>query len=184
MRGRPSGCSASGFNVIGVDICRTVPRNRHHAHRLLQAAPGRRRRRKPAVRLDQCADAILAYESFHHIPDRRRAMASYDRVLRDGGTVILAEPGGEHEGAKVSVDAMEKFGILERGMELDDVAGYAGATTFGRARAGVPAACRYRLSLESALDDAFFEAALGLRGQSLQARQGRRRAVSRAARTP
>jgi hypothetical protein len=31
----------------------------------------------------------------------------------------------------VSVDAMEKFGILEKGMELDDVAGYAEGTTFG-----------------------------------------------------
>jgi hypothetical protein len=58
-------------------------------------------------------------------------MASYDRVMRDGGTVILAEPGGAHEGAKVSVDAMEKYGILERGMELDDVAGYAEGTSFG-----------------------------------------------------
>ena len=121
----------SGFNVIGVDICRTyleigitrIGSFRPHlvvgdVENLPFASTG--------------ADAILAYESFHHIPDRRRAMGSYDRVLREGGTVILAEPGGEHEGAKVSVDAMEKFGILERGMELDDVAGYAGATTFGR----------------------------------------------------
>lgn len=58
-------------------------------------------------------------------------MACYDRVLKEGGTVVLAEPGGAHEGAKVSVDAMEKYGILERGMELADVEGYAGGTAFG-----------------------------------------------------
>lgn len=120
----------SGVNVIGVDICRTyleIGIARIGAFRPhlvvgdvenLPLATGR-------------ADAILAYESFHHIPDRRRALASYDRVLRDGGTVILAEPGGAHEDAKVSVDAMEKFGILEKGMELEDVIGYAVDTAFG-----------------------------------------------------
>jgi len=74
------------------------------------------------------ADAILAYESFHHIPDRPRAMAGYDRVLRAGGRVVLAEPGAAHEHAEVSVDVMQKYGILERGMELDDVMAYAAGT--------------------------------------------------------
>ena len=70
-------------------------------------------------------DAVLAYESFHHIPDRPRAMKGYDRVLNATGRVVLAEPGGAHEHAEVSVDVMRKYGILERGMELEDVAGYA-----------------------------------------------------------
>jgi len=79
---------------------------------------------------DACADAVLAYESFHHIPDRRKAMAGYDRVLRPAGRVVLAEPGGEHEQADVSQDVMKKYGILERGMELGDVRGYAAGTSF------------------------------------------------------
>ncbi len=120
----------SGFDVVGVDICRTY----------LEIGVTRIGSFRPHLVVGDVenlplasanAHAILAYESFHHIPDRRRAMASYDRVMRDGGTVILAEPGGAHEGAKVSVDAMEKYGILERGMELDDVAGYAEGTSFG-----------------------------------------------------
>jgi uncharacterized protein YbaR (Trm112 family)/SAM-dependent methyltransferase len=120
----------SGFDVVGVDICRTY----------LEIGVTRIGSFRPHLVVGDVenlpfasanAHAILDYESFHHIPDRRRAMASYDRVLRDGGTVILAEPGGDHEGAKVSVDAMEKYGILERGMELADVAGYAEGTAFG-----------------------------------------------------
>jgi len=120
----------SGFNAIGVDICRTY----------LEIGIARIGSFRPHLVVGDVenlpfastgADAILAYESFHHVPDRRRAMASYDRVLKTGGTVILAEPGGAHEGAKVSVDAMEKYGILEKGMELDDVQGYAEGTTFG-----------------------------------------------------
>jgi SAM-dependent methyltransferase len=81
---------------------------------------------------DGIGDAILAYESFHHIPDRQRAMAGYDRVLKEGGRVVLAEPGGAHEHAEVSVDVMRKYGILERGMELEDVCGYAAGTRLTR----------------------------------------------------
>jgi uncharacterized protein YbaR (Trm112 family)/SAM-dependent methyltransferase len=117
----------SGFDAIGVDICRTY----------LEIGVARIGSFRPHLVVGDVenlplasatGDAVLAYESFHHIPDRRRAMASYDRVLKDGGTVILAEPGGEHEGAAVSVDAMEKYGILERGMELADVVAYAEGT--------------------------------------------------------
>lgn len=117
----------SGFDAVGVDICRTY----------LEIGVARMGAFRPHLVVGDVenlplaastADAILAYESFHHVPDRRRAMASYDRVLKNGGVVILAEPGGEHEGAAVSVDAMQKYGILERGMELSDVAGYAAGT--------------------------------------------------------
>jgi SAM-dependent methyltransferase/uncharacterized protein YbaR (Trm112 family) len=74
-------------------------------------------------------DAVLGYESFHHIPDRPRAMSGYDRVLNATGRVVLAEPGAAHEHAEVSVDVMQKYGILERGMELEDVAAYAGGSS-------------------------------------------------------
>ena len=117
----------SGLDALGVDICRTY----------LEIGVARMGGFRPHLVVgdvenlpiaEAAADAILAYESFHHVPDRRLAMASYDRVLKSGGVVILAEPGGEHEGAAVSVDAMQKYGILERGMELSDVAEYAAGT--------------------------------------------------------
>ena len=111
----------SGFDPIGVDICRTyleVGLTRMGASRPhlviadvenLPFAPG-------------IARAVLAYESFHHIPDRARALRAYERVLQDGGVAILAEPGAAHEQAQVAIDAMQKYGILEKGMELVDVA--------------------------------------------------------------
>lgn len=121
----------AGVPAIGIDISRVYPEigiarmgaNRPHLvigdveHLPLQ---------------NGVADAILAFESFHHIPDRRRAMAGYDRVLKDGGRILLAEPGATHEHAAVSVEVMDKYGILERGMELDDVAGYAAGTRLNR----------------------------------------------------
>ena len=58
-------------------------------------------------------------------------MRSYDRALKADGRVVLAEPGAAHEDAQVSVDVMKKYGILEKGMELEDVVGYAAGTALG-----------------------------------------------------
>jgi SAM-dependent methyltransferase/uncharacterized protein YbaR (Trm112 family) len=121
----------AGLQAIGVDITRVY----------LEIAVARMGPSRPHLIVADaenlplqsgCADAVLAYESFHHIPDRRRALAGYDRVLRAGGRVVFAEPDGKHETSTVAVDAMEKYGILERGMELDDVIGYAEGTGLTR----------------------------------------------------
>lgn len=119
----------SGFNAIGVDICRTY----------LEIAARRIGPSRPHLVVadiehlpfaSSMARAVFVYESFHHIPNRPRALGQFHRVLHHDGVVILAEPGAAHEAAKVSVDAMAKYGILEKGMELADVRAYAGDTTF------------------------------------------------------
>jgi len=121
----------AGVPVIGVDITRTY----------LDIALERLGPSRPHLVVgdvehlplaDGIFDAVLAYESFHHLPNRQRAMAAYDRVLGPGGRVVLAEPGGAHETAGVSVDVMQKYGILERGMEIDDVHAYAADTSLKR----------------------------------------------------
>ena len=97
----------SGINAVGVDICRTY----------LHIAIERLGTNRPHLVVadvenlpfrSSCADAILAYESFHHIPDRPRAMRGYSRILKDGGRLVLAEPGAAHEEAPVSVEVMAK----------------------------------------------------------------------------
>src|SRR5258708_14167760 len=77
---------------------------------------------------DECLQAVLGYESFHHIPDRRRAMMGFARVLKPGRPVVLAEPGAAHEHAEASIEMMSKYGTLEKGMELSDVADYLAGT--------------------------------------------------------
>jgi SAM-dependent methyltransferase/uncharacterized protein YbaR (Trm112 family) len=112
-----------GFEPIGIDITRTY----------LDIAVGRLGGWLPHLVLadtenlpirSNVVDAILCYESFHHIPDRTKAMRQFFRVLKPGKSVILAEPGSDHEQAQGSIDVMEKYGILERGMNLDDVGSY------------------------------------------------------------
>jgi SAM-dependent methyltransferase/uncharacterized protein YbaR (Trm112 family) len=121
----------AGVEAIGVDICRTyldigverMGANRPHLvvgdveHLPIRSAS---------------ADAVFGYESFHHVPDRNEAMQGFGRVLKPGGRVVLAEPGAAHEHAQVAVDVMKKYGILEKGMELDDVEDYVAGTPMGK----------------------------------------------------
>ena len=109
----------AGVEAIGVDICRTyleigierMGANRPH----LVVADVENLPVRSAL-----FDAVLAFESAHHIPNRKKAMAGFSRVLKPGGRMVLAEPGVAHEHAQVSVDVMNKYGILEKGMELDE----------------------------------------------------------------
>lgn len=119
----------AGYEVIGLDITRAY----------LDVGRGRMGQVTPfLIRGDteslpirtSTVDAVLGYESFHHIPDRKAAAIQFDRVLRQGGHVLLAEPNGAHEAHSGSQAVMEKFGILERGMELQDVLDYVAGTSF------------------------------------------------------
>ena len=57
-------------------------------------------------------------------------MQQFFGVLKPGKSVIFAEPGSNHEHAQGSIDVMQKYGILERGMNLEDVQGYVGGSGF------------------------------------------------------
>lgn len=146
----------SGIDTIGFDICRTyldIGVQRMGASRPhLVVADVENLPIRPGS-----ADAVLAYESFHHLPDRPAAMRSYDRALKANGRVVLAEPGAAHEDAQVSVDVMKKYGILEKGMELDDVIGYAAGTALGAAEQHYVVRAR-GAELHRPLDPAFVHA--------------------------
>ena len=112
-----------GFEPIGVDICRTyidigIERMGNIRPHLIVADV------ENLPIKDTCLNSILCYDSFHHIPNRKAAMAHFFRALKEDGLVALAEPGKEHEQAQVSKDVMEKYGILEKGIETDDIKAY------------------------------------------------------------
>jgi uncharacterized protein YbaR (Trm112 family)/SAM-dependent methyltransferase len=120
----------AGVEAIGIDICRTyleigIKRMGTDRPHLVVADVENLPIRGVSI------DAVLAFESAHHIPDRKRAMAGFGRVLKPMGRMVLAEPGAGHEHAQVSVDVMSKYGILEKGMELDDVREYIAGTQMG-----------------------------------------------------
>jgi uncharacterized protein YbaR (Trm112 family)/2-polyprenyl-3-methyl-5-hydroxy-6-metoxy-1,4-benzoquinol methylase len=106
--------SRMGFEPIGVDICRTY----------IDIGIERM-----GIK-DTCINSVLCYDSFHHIPNRKAAMAHFFRALREDGLVVLAEPGKDHEQAQVSIDVMEKYGILEKGIETEDIKSYCEGLNF------------------------------------------------------
>jgi uncharacterized protein YbaR (Trm112 family)/SAM-dependent methyltransferase len=118
-----------GLKPIGVDICRTYLDigMKRMEHMLARGLP------RPHLVVadienlplrDQTMNAILCFDSFHHIPDRKTAMSHFYRVLQETGNIVLAEPDGTHEYAEISRSVMDKYGILEKGMELEDVNRY------------------------------------------------------------
>ena len=116
-----------GYQAIGVDLCRDyvlagmARRGRYAPHFVIGDVENMPLR-------DECIHAALSYDAFHHVPDRPRAMAEIARIMRPGATMVLTEPGPEHEHAAVSVDVMQEHGILERGFDQAGLASYVKST--------------------------------------------------------
>jgi uncharacterized protein YbaR (Trm112 family)/2-polyprenyl-3-methyl-5-hydroxy-6-metoxy-1,4-benzoquinol methylase len=112
-----------GTEAIAIDICRTymdiaIERlGSHLPHLILGDIENLPLKAK-------VLDAVLSYDAFHHIYDRKQAMQHFSRALKDEGRMVLAEPGGAHEHAEGPKEVMDKYGILEKGMELEDVKNY------------------------------------------------------------
>ena len=118
----------AGFDPIGVDICRTyLEVGLTRMERLAPTSSSRTSRTCPSRQGSpgqcSCTRASITSRIGHE------RCARYERVLQDGGVAILAEPGAAHEQAQVAIDAMQRYGILEKGMELVDVQSYAHGTT-------------------------------------------------------
>lgn len=118
-----------GIDAIGVDISRTY----------LDIGVKRMNNKPPHLVVGDIEnlplktnvlDAVLCYDAFHHIPDRPKAMGHFYRTLKDTGNIVLAEPPGEHEYDEHSKEVMDKYGILEKGMDLEDVAAYCSGLKF------------------------------------------------------
>ena len=59
-------------------------------------------------------DAALCYGALHHVPEWPDVLAEVHRVLRDGGVLVLQEPGRGHARQAHSIAQMEQFGVLEQ----------------------------------------------------------------------
>ena len=59
-------------------------------------------------------DAALCYGALHHVPEWTDVLGEVHRVLRDGGVLVLQEPGRGHATQAHSVAQMEQFGVLEQ----------------------------------------------------------------------
>lgn len=66
-------------------------------------------------------DACVFFDSLHHSEDETKALRSAWLALRDGGIVIVCEPGKGHALSASSVEAVHKYGVRERDMSPNTV---------------------------------------------------------------
>lgn len=83
---------------------------------------------------DAAVDAVVLYDTFHHLPNPRAILKELRRVLREDGVVAMSEPGRGH--AKSAGSALEaaSTGVLERELVLEEIAEEAIAAGFAAAR--------------------------------------------------
>ena len=119
-----------GYRAIGVDICRDyvlagLPRMGSAVPHLLVADV------ENLPLASNFVERVLSFDAFHHVPDRAKAMRQFERVMRSGGRIALVEPGKEHEHHPGSIAVMKQHGILEKGFDGTDLAGYVEGTSLG-----------------------------------------------------
>lgn len=81
---------------------------------------------------DASCDRIVIHDAFHHVPNPDAILREMVRVLRPGGVVAMCEPGRGHSATEDSQREMAETGVLERDIELDELADAAEAAGFTR----------------------------------------------------
>jgi hypothetical protein len=82
---------------------------------------------------DGTIDRIVLYDAYHHLPNPRRLLQEFRRVLTGDGIVAMSEPGRGHA-ASDSSRAESAGGVLENELALEDIAEQALAAGFTAAR--------------------------------------------------
>jgi SAM-dependent methyltransferase len=89
-------------------------------------------RRLPAA--DASADAVVLYDTFHHLPNPQALLREMRRVLRPDGIAAMSEPGRGHSASASTVVEAGAHGVLERELVLEELADQAIAAGFAAAR--------------------------------------------------
>jgi SAM-dependent methyltransferase len=116
-----------GFNVTGIDVSRTavdfarenIKKEKFYNNKnpfFFHEYDG-----KKLPLADSSVHYFICFDAFHHIPNQEEILAEMLRVLVPGGRVILSEPGTGHSKNSVTIEEVEKFGVLERDINIPDI---------------------------------------------------------------
>jgi SAM-dependent methyltransferase len=79
-------------------------------------------------------DAVVCYDTYHHLPNPAGVLRELRRVLRDDGVVGMSEPGRGHARSAQSALEAGTTGVLERELVLEEIAADARGAGFAAAR--------------------------------------------------
>ncbi|OGS45236.1 MAG: hypothetical protein A2539_10420 [Elusimicrobia bacterium RIFOXYD2_FULL_34_15] len=71
------------------------------------------------MNLDNKFDCAVFYDSLHHSEDEKEAIKCVYKSLKDGGVLIVCEPGKGHGSNLESLDAANKYKVTEKDMPPD-----------------------------------------------------------------
>ncbi|HSP07353.1 MAG TPA: class I SAM-dependent methyltransferase, partial [Acidobacteriota bacterium] len=104
----------AGFQVTGLDISPSMI----ETSRRLRTLPGLEfvAGDFECMTFETQFDAVLFFGSLHHSEDPEAALASSRNALKEGGLIVLMEPGEGHEEAESSQSCAQEFGLTERSL--------------------------------------------------------------------
>jgi SAM-dependent methyltransferase len=80
-----------------------------------------------------CAKVVI-FDAFHHVPNQREILTELHRILAADGIVGMSEPGKGHAATEASRSEVEKYGVLENELVIEDLAALAESCGFAAAR--------------------------------------------------
>jgi SAM-dependent methyltransferase len=83
---------------------------------------------------DASVDAVILYDTFHHLPNPEALLREMRRVLRPDGIAAMSEPGRGHSASAGAVVEAGAHGVLERELVLEQLVGQAMAAGFTAVR--------------------------------------------------
>jgi SAM-dependent methyltransferase len=70
---------------------------------------------------DGTFDRVVCFDALHHVPDQRKAIAEFARVLVDGGIAALHEPGPTHSRSPQSQWEMRMHDVIEADVHVESL---------------------------------------------------------------
>jgi SAM-dependent methyltransferase len=70
---------------------------------------------------DRSFDRIIAFDSFHHVPNQEAVLAEMARVLDDHGFAVFNEPGPLHSRAPASQMEMRHHKVIENDIVIEEI---------------------------------------------------------------
>jgi len=70
---------------------------------------------------DDSVDRVVCFDTFHHVPNQRQILSEFFRVLKPGGIVGFSEPGPLHSQTPQAQYEMQRHGVLENDIRLDEI---------------------------------------------------------------
>lgn len=147
------------FAQLGAEVtaCDVSPSALKIGQKLLELQPivGQR----PAIRFkhfdgktldfaDREFDRIAVMDAFHHVPNQEETLAELYRVLDAPGRIVMVEPGPEHSRSQQSQDEMRRFTVVERDIEVVEIARIARHVGFNEVRVGIYAGIPWLVSAD------------------------------------